>query len=275
MVQPYLDVSFHTSRAHIIRMLTQHSVQEIICARELTIWCGKATLNESFPVLEAAAHLFTMHNCNVNTQIATTMLEDKSAQGIRRVKLMCAGYLWGFKASRELGLDGILWYLLTTRYFDATDSRDKIFALVGLASGVSEDFVDYSKSYTDVVQELSRMVLEGRVPSMSGSMLDFLSCITRDEDDDLADTSWAVDWLKLNKSLYTPLMNQFPSEAPTISRSSQVQFLDSGDGEVCITLNPTSILADRPDSTCLRYYFRHNHPHRAISYFHAPARPSV
>ena len=168
---------------------------------------------------------------------------------------MCAGVLWGFNASREQGLDGILWYLLTTRYFDATDPRDKIFALVGLAGDISEDFVDYSKSYTDVAQGLSRMVLEGRVPSTSGSTLDFLSCITRDDDDDLAGTSWVVDWLRLKNSLYTPLMNQFPSEAPTISRSSQIQFLDTEDGEVCINPNFTYIPAYRPDSTCLRYYF--------------------
>lgn len=216
-----------------------------------------------------------MHNCNTKTQIATTVLEDKNAQGIGRSKLMCAGRLWGFKASREQGLDGMLRYLLTTRYFDATDPRDKIFALVNLAGDVVEEFVDYSKSYADVVQELSRMVLEGRVPSTSGSTLDFLTCITRDEDDDLAGTSWVVDWLRLKDSLYTPLMNQFPSEAPTISRSSEVQFLDTEDGEVCITLNSTAALAYKPDSTCLRHCFRHNHPHRALSHLHAPARSRV
>ncbi|KAG9204366.1 Non-essential glycogen phosphorylase [Epicoccum nigrum] len=206
-------------------------VQELICAREVTIWCGDATLNEDFPVLEAA-HLFTMHNCNIKTQIATTVLEDDKAQYIRRLKLICAGHLWGFKASREQGPNGMLWYLLVTRYFDATDLRDKIFALVGLVGDFTENFVDYSKSYADVVQELSLMVLEDVIPNTSGSMLEFLSCITRDEHDDLAGVSWVVDWLKLKDSLYTPLMNQFTSEAPTISQSSEVQFLDTEDGEI-------------------------------------------
>jgi hypothetical protein len=241
----------------------------------VTIWCGKETLNEDFPVLEAAAHLLTMYNCNIKTQIATAVLEDKNVQGIRRFKLMCAGHLWGFKASRKQGLDGMLWYLLVTRYFDATDPRDKVFALVGLASDVLEEFVDYSKSHADIMQELSRMVLEGRVANTSGSTLDFLSCITRDEDDDLARTSWVVDWLRLKDSLYMPLIIQFSSEAPTILQSSEVRFLDTEDGQVCMTLNFTFILAYRPDATCLRYCFRHNHLHRALSHLHAPARSRV
>lgn len=145
---------------------------------------------------------------------------------------MCAGRLWGFKTFRDQGLSGILWHLLITRCFDATDARDKIFALVGLTSDVSEDFVDYSKSYEDVIHELSHMVLDGRIPTTSGSTLDLWSCITRDEEDDLQGPSWVVDWLKLRDSLYTPMMSQYESEKPTIQRSPEVKILKTGEEEV-------------------------------------------
>lgn len=141
-----------------------------------------------------------------------------------RSKLMCAGRLWGFKTFRDKRMSGILWLLLITRYFDATDPRDKIFALVGLASDVGEDFVDYSKNYEAIVQELSHMVLDGRMPITSGSILDFWSCITRSEDNDLSGPSWVVDWLRLRDTLYTPLMSVYESEKPTIQRNPGIQF---------------------------------------------------
>ncbi|KAJ4982518.1 hypothetical protein SVAN01_11988 [Stagonosporopsis vannaccii] len=199
-------------------------VQELVCASELTIWCGQDTLNEGFPVLEAAARLFMLYNCNVKVQLATISMEDKEAQGIGRSKMMCAGRLWGFKTFKDKGFSGILWLLLITRYFDATDPRDKIFALVGLASNVSEGLVDYSKSYKDIVQDLSHMFLDNRIPTTSGSVLDLWSCITRDEKDDLSGPSWVVDWLKLSNSLYTPMMTQYESEKPTIQRVPEIQF---------------------------------------------------
>lgn len=80
--------------------------------------------------------------------------------------MMCAGRLWSFKIAKENGMSGILWFLLITRCFDATDPRDKIFALVGLVSDVSEEFIDYSKSYDTVVREFSHMLLDGRIETI-------------------------------------------------------------------------------------------------------------
>jgi starch phosphorylase len=207
-------------------------VQELICARELAIWCGSQTLNEDFPVLEAAARLYTMSNCTVKTGFGTTVLKDKNAEGIGRSKMMCAGRLWGFKSVRDIGLSGIMCLLLITRYFEATDSRDKVFALVGLASDVGEDFVDYSKSYDTIVQELSHMLLDGRIEITSDSVFDLWSCITRDEDDDLSGPSWVVDWLRLRDTSHTPLMCQFQSDNPMIHRKPEIHFSEADKGEV-------------------------------------------
>jgi hypothetical protein len=68
--------------------------------------------------------------------------------------------------------------LLATRPLQATDRRDKIFALVGLASDVDESFVDYSKDIEDIVTELSHMFLSGKLESTT-SPLGYLSYITR------------------------------------------------------------------------------------------------
>ncbi|KAJ8118304.1 hypothetical protein OPT61_g689 [Boeremia exigua] len=216
-------------------------VQEIVSAKNFTIWCGPDTLNEDFPVLEASARLLQMSNCNVKIQLATTALPDKNVQGAARSKLMCSGRLWGFKNFREIGVTGIFWNLLITRSFDATDPRDKIFALAGLATDVGEDFVDYSKSYEHVIRELSHMLLDGTIPTTSGSALDIWSCITRDDDDELDGPSWVVDWLKLRDSLYTPLMSQYVSEKPAIQRRPEVVFSSTGEEE---TLHVRGILFD-------------------------------
>ena len=207
-------------------------MQELICASELSIWCGPQTLNEDFPVLEAAARLYTMTNCTTKTSLGTTVLKDKKAEGTGRSKMMCAGRLWSFKIAKENGMSGILWFLLITRCFDATDPRDKIFALVGLVSDVSEEFIDYSKSYDTVVREFSHMLLDGRIETTSGSIFDLWSCITKDEHDDLSGPSWAVDWLKLRDSGYTPLMSQYQSDHLTIHRKPEIHFLEADKGEV-------------------------------------------
>lgn len=146
--------------------------------------------------------------------------------------MMCAGRLWVIKTSRDYGLSYIAWFLLSTRYFDATDSRDKIFALVGLASDIGEEFINYSKSYDDVIRELSHMFLDGRIETTSGSVFELWSCVTRDEDDDLFGPSWVVDWLKLRNSPYTPLMSQFQSECPAIHREPDIHFSEAHEGEV-------------------------------------------
>jgi hypothetical protein len=203
-------------------------VQELLMARKVVIWCGDATLDQ-FPVLETAARLMQMWNCHTRLQIATTALADPEVQAKGRLKLVCAGRLEALKAVREQGNQGIIYLLLLTRCFDATDLRDKIFALVGLASDVDEAFVDYSKSCEEVLTQLSRVVLDGSVETDTGCALDIWSCITRDADEELDKPSWVVDWLTLKNQLYTPLMGRYPSRKPFIQRAPDIQFTKDED----------------------------------------------
>jgi hypothetical protein len=134
-------------------------------------------------------------------------------------------------------MTSILRLVYSTRAFGATDPRDKIFALVGLASDIDESFVEYGKSYQDVIKELSRLIVSGRVVAEDCGALDIWSCITRDEHEEIETTSWVVDWCKLEKSLYTPLLQGYPSERAVIERRPEVKFIMEEDGvEVNISI---------------------------------------
>jgi hypothetical protein len=76
------------------------------------------------------------------------------------------------------------------------------------------------------------MLLDGRIETTSGSVLDLWSCITRDEDDNLSGPSWVVDWLKLRDSLYTPLITGYKSEYPMIYRKPEIQILEVDESKV-------------------------------------------
>ncbi|ORY59116.1 heterokaryon incompatibility protein-domain-containing protein [Pseudomassariella vexata] len=88
----------------------------------------------------------------------------------------------------------LLRLLVTGRICRATDSRDKVFALLPMLERVPEELrADYSKSVTQVYVETAKYIL-----STSGLM--FLSCIQHHSDQDASNTaeprlpSWVPDW---------------------------------------------------------------------------------
>ncbi|KAI4941266.1 hypothetical protein J4E91_010843 [Alternaria rosae] len=111
-----------------------------------------------------------------------------------------------------------------TSRFDATDPRDKVFALVGLTSDIEKSFVDYSKSNEDVMKELNLMLLDGRIEATMGSVLDIWSLLTREEDNEITEPSWVVDLFKIQDSMYTPMMTGYPSTSPEIERKPEIHF---------------------------------------------------
>lgn len=56
--------------------------------------------------------------------------------------------------------------LVLTSGFNATDPRDKVFALIGLTKGVPLDFIDYKKDLKDGLINLCELLLTPR-PSES------------------------------------------------------------------------------------------------------------
>lgn len=187
-----------------------------------------------------------MHNVNIKTQMCT------AAQGAGRLKLGCAGRLQVVRqVAKQEGKVGMMDLVLLTRCFDASDERDRYFALVGMAGDVDDRFVDYALGYGEVVKRLSRMVLQGDVKLSRGKALDVWSCITHEDESDGIDEkmktpTWAVDFLKLSNSLYTPMMVGYPSEDPIIQYPPNLRFeTDSTGNEVRPSPSPTFLLPDQ------------------------------
>ena len=178
-----------------------------------------------------------MTNCVHKTLAAVRAIEDVHMRRSANFKLLCASVLFSIKKARDRAEIGTLKLLIRTRWFYATDRRDKVFALVGLTSDINQSFVDYSKSYEDLMRDLNLMLLEGRIKPTWGNVLDVLSLITREEDDEIAEPSWVVDVFKPQnfEGSYTPVMGGYPSKEPHIQRKPELRFPEEYGPEVSCT----------------------------------------
>lgn len=192
-------------------------------------------MDEDFPILKAIARWSEMINCVYRTQEAVKAFNDKDARRAGRPKLSCATVLFSIKYGREKTMIGTLYLFMMTSRFDATDPRDKVFALVGLTGDIEKSFVDYSKSNEDVMKELNLMLLDGRIEATMGSVLDIWSLLTREEDDEITEPSWVVDLFKIQDSMYTPMMTGYPSTSPEIERKPEIHFPTEDGNEVSCT----------------------------------------
>ncbi|KAF7672488.1 het-domain-containing protein, partial [Alternaria burnsii] len=128
--------------------------------------------------------------------------------------------------------------MMRTSSFEATDPRDRMFALVGLMEDIDESFVDYSKSYQDLTQELSRMFLNGTIGSTVGSELDVLSLISRDEKHEFTEPSWVVYFRSRRSFQHVPLVWVYPSKKPVVNRNPDIQFTN-GEGDDSLHIRGT------------------------------------
>jgi hypothetical protein len=187
--------------------------------------------------------------------------KDEHAQQAAEKRLANAHVLFMIKYAREHAMSGTLYLFTATRYFDATDRRDKIFALVSLTSDIDRSFVDYSKSYEEVIKELNLMFLDGRIGSM-GCVLDIWSFTTRAEEENITQPSWIVDLLKVLDSKYTAMMTAHASyEKPMIERTPELQFVERDGKEV----RSTSFLLSAPVDLVLG----HRHPRNRLRHHNA------
>lgn len=211
-------------------------VQELLAAREVEVWCGSGTLDTE-TVLDGAAKVIMLNNVNTRTQMCANDVAGLGG-GVERLKLACAGRLQALRQAKTLGFCGMMYLLLLTRAFDATDKRDKVFALVGLANDADPSFVDYELPYEEVLTKMSRKMLEGRMGANGGCVLDMWSCIEREDGEEAPKRSWVVDWTRLGKSLHTSLMIDYASQAPLITRQAELEFsTDLQGNEVRLSLH--------------------------------------
>ncbi len=67
------------------------------------------------------------------------------------------GYLW--QVMKMHGLLDLQTVLGITKAFEATDDRDKVFALVGLSHNADAEFIDYGKGLDRILLELAHCAL--------------------------------------------------------------------------------------------------------------------
>ncbi|CAO2650783.1 Nn.00g020750.m01.CDS01 [Neocucurbitaria sp. VM-36] len=146
-------------------------VQELVSARSITVWCGPLDMDPDI-VLSGAARCFSLQNVNILVQIMTA-----NQSGISRLQLGCAGRLETLRQVNGHMSLGVYELLILTRYFQSTEPRNKMFALVGLASDIDAGFVDYSLDFRSVSINLSKRFLTGRTQSPEHP-LDILSCVS-------------------------------------------------------------------------------------------------
>jgi hypothetical protein len=174
-------------------------IQELISTTRPIFWCGSVTI-ESRRLLGAAFAVVLNYPIRI---AATTHLPFA-----RRTGIMNAPLLYDFKFQENIGTETILDMAYTTKKFEASDPRDRIFALVGLVQDVDDSFIDYSKSLRQVLLEIAKLALQNNLEIS----LDLLSFATMSSQSETL-PSWVPSWTY--EGPYLPLAVTHPSKALT------------------------------------------------------------
>ena len=156
-------------------------IQELVCAGKATIMCGNQSMEwERFLDLAGEFQAGSFYSVALNDPLYNL------AQ-IRREK-----------EQRRLGKQSSLLYLLSAfRFCQATDPRDKIFALVGIADGQSTAACtpDYSDSVSEIYRNLAfHLIIAERNPDV------LTLCAAPPKGQSLSHPSWIPDWSRPQSS---------------------------------------------------------------------------
>ena len=164
-------------------------IQELVCARKATIMCGNQSMEwERF--LDFARTIREEGSYISSLSVALMVTLDNLNQIGYQKEQRCLG-----KQSSLLDL------LFTFRECQASDLRDKIFALVGLADGqtIAACTPDYSKDVSEIYRNLaSHLIITERNPDI----LTF--CVAPTEGQSLSLPSWVPDWSQPQKYKPSP-----------------------------------------------------------------------
>ena len=180
-------------------------IQELLVAQRSIFLCGPVELErdlvldfagnvKKFPTLKNALGLYSHApiDCDRPSWENSTMLCDL-------VTL--------YKTFEKRRLVELLRY---TRSFSATDPRDKVFALVGLADDISNDFIDYGNTESKVSFDVASFLLTDDSAKLPNA-LDLLSYVEhRDKPSDLP--SWVPDWRSCPHN-YIPIIDIIANKA--------------------------------------------------------------
>lgn len=155
-------------------------LQEIVSATRAEFWLGDSSLTMS-DVFGKAASISAQEERDKSAQV--TLLSSHCGKPLH---FQNAVYMSQFRESaRYLTMRDLL---LSTIEYEASDPRDKMFALVGISSDIHPSFVDYTLSKRDVLIKLSQIMLQDGLPS---SLAQLGKVVPRSES---GLPSWVADW---------------------------------------------------------------------------------
>lgn len=187
-------------------------VQELLVARTSICLCGNVDFNPSLIIGFAANVAKFSTSTNVLSSRSFPIWHSlETSRGNARTLLSLGEY-----ENRRL------WKLLwSTRTFDATDPRDKVFALVALTDDISNDFIDYGRSLRQILIDIAIFALTRRSVRLP-RVQDLLSYAeARTQPSDLP--SWVPDWQYHGHETY-PLSS---ISLHIVDHGSQSFFVDS------------------------------------------------
>lgn len=154
-------------------------IQELLSAVKPIFWCGSITI-ESRPLLTAA--FATMTNYSVRLAYGNSVPASRTGN-------FTAGLLHSFKFRGDSFTESISNFAYRVKDFEASDHRDRIFALVGLVQDIDESIIDYSKSLRQVLVEIAKHALTND-PKVSLDLLSFTTMSSQTE----TIPSWVPSW---------------------------------------------------------------------------------
>ena len=155
-------------------------IQELIVAHEAAFLCGQNKIPSSL-ILSVGA-LFVK-----NTSLRWVV-------GVRATAISASSYYHLIRLYARYGPLNLLHLLWFTRRFETAESRDKIFALVGLTEDVENEFIDYERNLRDILVDLAERILTNDLGRLiKNKPLCLLSYVeARPQSSDLP--SWVPDW---------------------------------------------------------------------------------
>ena len=189
-------------------------VQELLVARRSICLCGKVEVNPTL-IIEFATNVakFSTSINTISLRAFATFCSLERSRGNARTLFLLGEY-----ENRRL------WELLvSTREFEASDLRDKVFALVALTDDIADDFIDYGRSLRQILVDVAIFALTR--PSVKlARALDLLSYAeARTQPSDLP--TWVPDWQSHGHETY-PLSS---ISLKVVDQGSCSPFVDSSE----------------------------------------------
>lgn len=216
-IQRVLSPTTHASWAALWEILLRPwfrrvwIIQEIVVCNDSCLMCGEEIIRgeEFFTAFEIMA---------TNQNIGNVFLFSATAANRER---LTTSNLYEMRRSYRYSHERSIHHFLTNSgKFEATDPRDKIFALVGLSDNVDNSFIDYQLDAKSVFQRIQSLQLS--IPGASTQTLGF-GCLGKYFEDL---PSWVCQWRIHGETDRVPLYVCYPTISPQANPVDIVHYVN-------------------------------------------------